>query len=74
MQCRVKYEIIADTHYRKTLHHIHQAGITMKGDSQNFFFCFLTIAASYLHQIQKVRSVFKSAGSKDFKSVDTFDN
>ena len=46
----------------------------LKGDSQNFFFCFLTITTSNLHQIQKVRSVFKSAGSKDFKTVPTFDD
>ena len=42
--------------------------------SEFLFFCFLTITTSNLHQIQKVRSVFKSAGSKDFKTVPTFDN
>ena len=38
------------------------------------FFCFLTITTSNLHQIQNLRSVFKSAGSKDFKTVPSFDN
>merc|ERR1719270_3331593 len=41
---------------------------------QHFFSCFLTITSSNLHQIQKVRSVFESAGSKDFKTVPTLDN
>ena len=42
--------------------------------SEFLFFCFLTITTSNLHQIQEVRSVFKSEGSKDFKTVPTFDN
>ena len=46
----------------------------IKGDSQNFFFfVLLAITTSNLHQIQKVRSVLKSAGSKEFKTDLTFD-
>ena len=48
--------------------------IDIKGVTQNFFiFCFLAISTSNLHQIQKVRSVLKSAGSEDFKTDLTFD-
>ena len=36
-------------------------------------FSFLAITTSNLHQIQKVRSVLKSACSEDFKTVLTFD-
>ena len=32
------------------------------------FFCFLAITTSNLHQIQKVRSDLKSAGSENFKT------
>ena len=46
----------------------------VKGVTQNFLiFRFLAITTSNLHQIQKVRSVLKSAGSEDFKTVLTFD-
>ena len=46
----------------------------IKGVSQNFFFVFLAITNSNVHQIQKARTILKSAGSKDFKTVPTFDN
>ena len=41
--------------------------------SEFLFFVLLAITTSNLHQIQKVRSVLKSAGSKDFKTDLTFD-
>ena len=45
----------------------------VKGGPLNFEILFLAITTSNLHQIQKVRSVLKSACSEDFKTVLTFD-
>ena len=45
----------------------------LKGESANFFFLFLAISSSNLHEIQKVRSVLKSACSQLFKTVLTFE-
>ena len=40
---------------------------------KNLTVCFLALSQLLLRQIQKVRSVLKSAGSEDFKTVLTFD-
>ena len=40
---------------------------------KNLPVCFLAITTSNLHQIQKGRSVLKSACSEDFKTDPTFD-
>ena len=45
----------------------------VKGGPLNFEILFLAITTSNLHQIQKVRTVLKSARSEDFKNVPTFD-
>ena len=45
----------------------------VKGGPLNFEILFLAITTSNLHQIQKVRSVLKSARSEDFKTDLTFD-
>ena len=48
--------------------------ITCKGCNRKFLFLlFLAISSSNLHQIQKVRSVLKSARCQLFKTVLTFD-
>ena len=41
--------------------------------TKNLTVCFLAISQFLLGQIQKVRSVLKSACSEDFKTVPTFD-
>ena len=40
---------------------------------KNFTVCFLAISQLLLSQIQKVRSVLKTTGSENFKTVPTFD-
>ena len=48
----------------KDIHRVHK---------KKYHFCILAITTSNLHQIQKGRSVLKSARSEDFKTDLTFD-
>ena len=70
---------IAAFNYMTKLQALHSKSINikyskLKGVTQNFLIsCFLATTTSNIHQIQKVRSVLKSACSEDFKTVLTFD-
>ena len=52
---------------------IHSRVRNTGGPKKNLPVCFLAITTSNLHQIQKGRSVLKSARSEDFKTDLTFD-